>query len=273
MVEPVKDLRKICGSKKKQPLYMELVSMKISMYITKLLLYTKISADYVTISMILLLIAGSISMAFGGLWMIFIGILLIHFTIILDNVNGEVARYWKEDGIIGTFLEQVYHNLATPFIFFALSYGVFLKTGFYSILIFGFLAAVLGKPIVLNSIKDAVVAERLSEIKKGKKIQKVSITGKVNIKGGGAKAGKKLYEVYDIIRELWVYPANIVHITILALIELINIQQGFFPQYMLISLYLIIYGAISALIQITAFIVNYKGRTAEHYYKELFEKK
>jgi hypothetical protein len=273
MVESIKDLRKICGSKKKQPLYMELVCMKISIYITKLLLYTKISADYVTISMILLLIAGSVFMAFGSLWMIFIGILLIHFTIILDNVNGEVARYQKEDGIIGTFLEQVYHNLAVPFIFFALSYGVFIKTNFYPIFIFGFLAAIFGKPVVLNSVKDAVVTERLSETKKGEKTKKIVIPGKSNIKGGATKTGKKLYGAYDIIREFWVYPANIVHITILALIELINVQQGFFPQYMLLSLYLMIYGTISALIQITAFIVNYKGKTAEHYYKELFERK
>lgn len=273
MVESIKELRKICGSKKKQPLYMQLVSMKFSIYITKLLLYTKISADYITISMILLLITGSIFMAFGDLWMIFIGILIIHFTIILDNVNGEVARYWKEDGIIGTFLEQMYHNIAIPLIFFTISYGVFLKTGFHSILIFGFLAAVFGKSIVLSSIKDAIVADRLNEIKKGKERQKISITEKPNLKGGTTKTGKRLYDIYDIIRDFWAYPANVVHITILTIIELINIQQGFFPQYMLISLYLIIYGVISTLIQITAFIVNYKGKTVEHYYKELFERK
>ena len=246
--------------------------MKISMYITKLLLYTKISADYVTISMIVLFILGSVFLALGELWMILIGILIMHFTIILDNVNGEVARYWKEDGIIGTFLEQVYHNLAVPLVFFTLSYGIFLKTNVYSILVFGFLAAVLGKPIVLSSIKDAVVEERLSEVRSGKKV-KLSSISKTNIKGGTAKTGRKLYDAYDIIRDFWVYPANIVHITILAIVEIVNMQQGFFPQYMLLSLYLIIYGIISVLIQVTAFIVNYKGKTVEHYYKELFERK
>src|SRR3989344_5721805 len=120
MVESIKELRKRCQTKK-QPLYMEAVSMKVSIYITRLLLYAKISADYVTLSMIVLLVAGSAFMAFGSLWRILVGILIIHFTIILDNVNGEVARYWKEDGLIGTFLEQVYHNLAVPFLFFLFS--------------------------------------------------------------------------------------------------------------------------------------------------------
>lgn len=271
MVESIKELRKICQSKK-QPLYMRLVSMKISIYITKLLLYAKISADYVTMSMMAFIIAGSVLMAFGDLWMVLIGILIIHFTIILDNVNGEVARYNKEDGIIGTFLEQVYHNLAIPFIFFSLSFGVFMKTNAIALLIFGFLAAIFGKPIVLNSIKDAVIEERLGEVKSGKKA-KLSSIRKANIKGGSTKTGKSLYTIYDIIRNFWVFPANIVHITVLSVIEVINIQPGFMPQYFLLSLYLIIYGSASALIQLSAFIVNYKGKTVDHYYKELFYRK
>ena len=270
MVESIKELRKICQSKK-QPLYMQLVSMKFSIYITKLLLYTRISADYVTVLMMVLIIAGSIFMAFGGLWMIFIGILMIHFTIILDNVNGEVARYNKEDGIIGTFLEQVYHSLAIPLIFFSLAYGTFIRTNSAAILIFGFLAAIFGRPIVLDSIKNTVIEERLSEVKSGKKA-KLSLIRKPDIKGGSTKIGKGLYSAYDIVREFWVFPANIVHITVLSAIELVNLQQSFFTPYLLLSLYIIIYGSASALVQLMAFIVNYKGHTADHYYKELFRK-
>ena len=271
MVESIKELRRICQSKK-QPLYMQHVSMKISIYITKLFLYTKLSADYVTIVMILLLITGSIVMAFGGLWMILIGVLIIHLTIILDNVNGEVARYWKEDGIIGTFLEQVYHNIAVHLIFFMLAFGVFLKTGIISILIFGFLCAIFGKPIILNSIKDAVIAERLDEISKGKKARKVSVSGKVNVKGGSTKMGKQLYGAYDFIRDFWVYPANVVHITLIAIIELLSAHYGFAAPYIFFYIYLTVYVSASVIIQAAAFIVNYRGRAVDHYYKQLFEK-
>ena len=270
MIESIEELRRICGSKKKQPLYMELVSMKVSIYITRLFLYTRLSADYVTLSMIFLLVIGSLFMAFGNLWAILIGILIIHFTVILDNVNGEVARYWKEDGLIGTFLEQVHHNIAVPLIFFTLAFGIFLRTGYTPILIFGFLSAIFGKPIILNSIKDAVIDERLREVKTGKKV-KVHLTGKANIKGGNTETGKKLYDVYDIMREFWVYPANIVHMTILAIIELVNMKYGFFHSYALFVLYIIIYGSFSIIIQTMAFLVNYKGRTVDHYYKKLFK--
>lgn len=268
MVESIKELRKICQTKK-QPLYMELVSMKISIYITKLLLYTRMSADYVTISMIILLIAGSVVMAFGSLWAVLIGILIIHFTIILDNVNGEVARYWKEDSAIGTFLEQVYHNIAVHLIFFALAFGVFLNTGIAYIMLFGFLASIFGRPIILSSIKDAVIDERLREIKNGKKAN-LSIPKNANIKGGSEKSGAQLYKAYDFVRDFWVFPANIVHITFLSILELINAKYGVFPQYALLSLYLIVYGSIAVIIQLAAFVVNYRGKTVNHYYKELF---
>ncbi|HLC50093.1 MAG TPA: hypothetical protein VJI97_01575 [Candidatus Nanoarchaeia archaeon] len=269
-MESIKELRQICQTKK-QPMYMQLVSTRISIYVTKLYLYTGLSADYVTIFMMLLVIAGSIIMATGSLWNILIGILLIHFTIILDNVNGEVARYNREDGLIGTFLEQVYHNLAVPLLFFSVSFGVFSATGIKSVLVFGFLASIFGMPIILKSIKDAVIDERLSEIKKGKHPKKISLKS-ANIQGGSSLSGSMLYYVYEKFRAVWVYPANIVHITVLAIIEILNIKRGYFPQYSLFVYYILAYGFVSAIVQSTAFIVNYRGKTIDHYYKELFGK-
>ena len=121
MVESIKELKKICykNSSKKRPLYMELFTMKISIYVTKLFLYTPIHADHVSMLMVLLAIVGSSMMAFGSTLMMLIGITIIHFTVVLDNVNGEVARYRKEGSLIGSFLEEVYHTLSIPFIFFS----------------------------------------------------------------------------------------------------------------------------------------------------------
>ena len=139
-------------------------------------------------------------------------------------------------------------------------------------MVFGFLSSVFGKPIILNAIKDAVIDERLSEIKTGKKA-KVHLAGKANIKGGNTKFGKYLYDTYDIFRGFWVYPANIVSINILVISELFNAHYGFISQYALLSIYLVAYGFASLIIQTIAFIVNYKGRAVDHYYKELFFRK
>ena len=282
-MESIKELRKICyeGSKAKRPLYMEWVTMRFSIYVTRLLLYAPITADQVTISMVILAILGSVLMAFGSLKMIFIGILIIHFTVLLDNVNGEIARYRKEGNMTGTFLEQFYHEITVPFIFFFLAYGVFVQTGYKSILIFGFLCAVFSKSVVLPAVNSAVIKNALRDKASGKADEKLKkyatiIGKKANIKGGGTEIGAKMYGAYDLIREFWSAPFNIVIINLIVIFEIIKnhyFSSMFFPEYSLIYMYLALYGAFSVIIQAISFIVHYKGRTVYHYYVALFGKK
>ena len=278
MVESIKELRKICyaNSKGKRPLYMELVTMKVSIYITKLLLYTPVHADQVTILMMFLSIFGSFLLAFGTLKSIFIGILIIHFTIILDNVNGEIARYRKEGDMVGSFLEFFYHEITVTLMFFSLAYGIFLQTGYKSVLIFGFLASSFSKSVVLSIIQLATLKNALrDDIRKRKeKVKKhMPLIGKVNVEGGSTETGKRLYKTYDNLKELWAHPFNIVHVNILIILEIINYYHNFLPIYFMLYWYLVVYGIISVIIQIISFIVHYKGKTVYHYYLDLFGKK
>ncbi|MFH0868040.1 MAG: hypothetical protein V1831_01895 [Candidatus Woesearchaeota archaeon] len=276
MVESIKELRKICykGSTKKRPLYMELVTMKISIYVTKLFLYTPIHADHVSMLMVLLILAGSGMMAFGSIWLMFIGATLMHFTVVLDNVNGEVARYRKEGSLMGSFLEEFYHTISIPFIFFSLGYGIFLHTGIELALLFGFLCSVFVSPIVLTSIKTAVVKKGIDRIEKGMLPKKYTILkGDINVKGGSTQLGRKLYSSYDILKDLWGFPANIIHIHIIITIELFNYYFNLMPPFLLPLIYLVLYGTISVIRQFLSFIVHYKGKTVFHYYNALFGKK
>ncbi|MBW2976322.1 hypothetical protein KY347_02645 [Candidatus Woesearchaeota archaeon] len=278
MVEPIKELRKICykGVTKKRPLYMELFTMKISVYVTKLFLYTPIHADQVSILMLLLMLFGSGMMAFGSVWTMFAGITLIHFTVVLDNVNGEVARYYKEGSLIGSFLEEVYHVLSIPFIFFSFGFGIFMHTGIKAAIISGFLCSVFSSPVILNAVKIAVVKKGLDRLKseKGMLPKKYTLLNeKINIEGGSTESGKKLYALYEKIKELWGFPANIAHIQIIIAIELFNRYFNFMPPFLLSLVYIIIYGAVSVLRQFMSFVVHYRGKTIFHYYNALFGKK
>ncbi|MBI2106699.1 CDP-alcohol phosphatidyltransferase family protein [Candidatus Woesearchaeota archaeon] len=280
MVESIKELREICykDSKGRRPLYMEWVTMKISIYVTKLLLYIPIRADQVTISMVILAIIGSVLMAFGDFGYMLIGILIIHFTVVLDNVNGEVARYRKEGSMTGTFLEQYYHELSVPLIFFSLGFGIFLATGHKSVVVFGFLCAIFSRSTVLSALKSAVVKNAIRDRKNNKideKIKKyVKIVGKSpNVEGGSTEIGASLYRKYDLIREFWSAPFNIVHINILIILEIINhLHWDILPPYTMLYWYLVIYGSISVLIQFISFIVHYKGNTIYHYYVAMLGK-
>ena len=277
MVESVKELREICyaNSKHKRPLYMELVTMRISIYITKLLLYTNISADHVTISMMLLSVLGSAFMAFGSLKYMLIGILIVHFTIILDNVNGEIARYRKEGNMVGTFLEFLYHEVTATFVFFSLAYGIFSRTGWKSALIFGFLASFFSKGIVLSIIKLAALKNvvRDDDKKRKEKAKKsLQLVGSTNLKGGSTKLGSVLYKAYDRIKEFWGHPINIVHVNAILLIEMLNYYYMFLPPYVLTYWYLVVYGTGSVIVQLISFMVNYNGKTVYHYYFALLGK-
>lgn len=278
MVESIRELRKICyrNSDKKRPLYMELFTMKISIYVTKLLLYTPIHADHVTISMVLLAIIGSGMIAFGSVLTMFIGITLIHFTVILDNVNGEIARYRKEGSLTGTFLEEFYHTVSIPFIFFSLGYGIFNHTGAKYAIIFGFLAAIFAGPIVLTSIKTAVLKKGMRRLEGKKSMlpkKYTMLNSEINVKGGSTKTGRELYSLYDKLREVWGFPFNVLHIQLILALELMNYYLGFMPAFLLPLAYIIIYGSVSVIRQIISFIVHYNGKTVFHYYNALFNKK
>ncbi|MBI2523036.1 CDP-alcohol phosphatidyltransferase family protein [Candidatus Woesearchaeota archaeon] len=278
MVESIKELRKICyrNSNKKRPLYMDMVTMKVSIYITKLFLYTPIHADHVSMLMILLALIGSGMIAFGPIVIMFIGITLIHLSVVLDNVNGEVARYRKEGSLMGSFLEEFYHTLSIPFIFFSLGYGIFSQTGTRAAILFGFLAAIFASPIVLTAIKTAVVKkgmDRLEE-KRGMLPKKYTIPkSEINVKGGSTEAGKKLYSAYDVIKQVWGFPFNILHMQAILALELLNSYYSFMQPFLLPLAYIMLYGSVSAIRQVLSFIVHYNGKTIFHYYNALFGKK
>ena len=129
--------------------------------------------------------------------------------------------------MMGTFLEQYYHELSVPLIFFSLGFGVFLATGYESAVVFGFLCGIFSRSTVLSALKSAVVKNVIRDRKNNKVDEKLkkyaSIVGKSpNVEGGSTETGTKLYRKYDFIREFWSAPFNIVHINILIVLELLN---------------------------------------------------
>lgn len=93
----------------------------ISIYITRLLIATKIQADQVTVAMFIVGIMGAISILFGWVWL---GFFLVYFNIILDAVDGEVARYRKTFSLRGVYLDLVNHHVTPGLFFLGLTFWV-----------------------------------------------------------------------------------------------------------------------------------------------------
>lgn len=120
MVESIAGLRKRCqqiGSLNPYRL--------ISIYITKLFLYTPITANQVTI---LSLVVGAIAVWLftdGSYWKSITGAVLFLCYHILDLVDGEVARYRGSSSTSGMFLDEFGHLLLNISVFAAISLGLY----------------------------------------------------------------------------------------------------------------------------------------------------
>lgn len=131
--ESIEDLRKICQTKTNEPFLTPFVR-KGSIYITSVLIRTPISANQITFTTILIALLAGWFLTLGEHWYSMLAGLLLQLIIVLDHVDGEVARYRRFrsqelDDSSGTFVENIQHIIEMPSIFIGAAYGIFNATG------------------------------------------------------------------------------------------------------------------------------------------------
>jgi len=128
MVESITELRKICQPAEivdNNAWYARIFARKISIYFTKLLLYTQISANQATFLFVLIGIISGMIFWRGTPLANLLGIILLQLWYIFDHVDGEIARYRKQVSITGAYLDGIAHYICHPFFFLSLSIGAF----------------------------------------------------------------------------------------------------------------------------------------------------
>ena len=121
-VPDIATLRRLCHGEKlaRDPRPVYVVTRRISIHLTWLLLHTRLSPNQVTSLTVLLGVLGSGLLAMpGGGWALAGGIafLLHHLT---DKVDGDIARFRRTFSIIGVYLDELGHGLAFSGIFVGL---------------------------------------------------------------------------------------------------------------------------------------------------------
>lgn len=114
-----------------------------SIYITKLLINTSLTPNTISLLMILFGVCGAYLLFLPGIYIKLLGLLFFYINILLDKVDGEIARYKKIFSLRGVYLDEINH-LTIPGLFFAsLTLSFFDKTPLpeTAFLIFGMLAA------------------------------------------------------------------------------------------------------------------------------------
>ncbi len=137
----IKELRQKCQATKVEKDYIvHKILRTVSIYITSILIMTPVTSNQVTVISCLVGILGGFFLSFGRDWYYVIGALLYVLFIILDLVDGEVARYRGTAGIKGDYLDYLIHFFVAASLFGFLSFGVYRNINHIGAFVFGFLA-------------------------------------------------------------------------------------------------------------------------------------
>ncbi len=121
----------------------EFLDRHISIYITKRLLRSPVTANQVTAVNMLVGLLGAALLGFGPVWFAFLGAVILRFGwAVLDCVDGEIARYRGTTGVRGQYLDRFANFLVEPYIFVALAFRVYSAVGSPAVFLLAFLAAV-----------------------------------------------------------------------------------------------------------------------------------
>jgi len=137
-MESIKELRKICQNKGYQEDIITRFHRIFSIYITRIFLILRLKPNFVSI-------LGFFAGIIGGYFYLYsnflYGSIFFYIFYIFDNVDGEIARYYKISSNFGAWLDRISVHLLYPYFFFTLGLGVFGETGEFQYYIFGSLAA------------------------------------------------------------------------------------------------------------------------------------
>lgn len=138
-METIKELRKICQIKSTP----EHASMRFwrtfSIYFTKIFILLGITPNIVNWAGFVLGLAGGILFLKQEF---LIGSILYIFVYIFDDVDGELARYYKKASKYGGWQDIIIGHLLYPYFFLMLGLGIFFQTNNYLYLLLGAIAAI-----------------------------------------------------------------------------------------------------------------------------------
>src|SRR4051794_31166218 len=103
----------------------------VSLYVTRLLIPTRVSANAVTASMFLTGLGAAALLAVPHLWGPAAAVLVIQVQGILDCTDGELARWRGKTGPVGTYLDRMGHYVTDGSL--AVAVGIHADGGFGSI--------------------------------------------------------------------------------------------------------------------------------------------
>jgi len=147
MTESIDELRRIClegryGESDRQPWASKHINRRISVYFTRVFLALGVSANQATVLSLVAAIGagGFFARAAPAYWLA--GLFLLHLSVILDCVDGEIARYRKTASPSGAYLDWICTCFSLPYLLACMSFGIYHELHSVGVLAVGFLAVI-----------------------------------------------------------------------------------------------------------------------------------
>jgi phosphatidylglycerophosphate synthase len=102
---------------------------RISRFISKRVAHTGITPNQITLAGMTIGLIGALLMAQAGYWLKLIGSLLFVFCVVVDGVDGEVARLKLKESRFGHYLDIVTDNIVHVAVFIGIAFGLYHDTG------------------------------------------------------------------------------------------------------------------------------------------------
>jgi len=277
MVENIKTLRKICQKEKIEDKKQELwytPHRKISIYITKILLHTPITANQVTIISILCGFVGAILLSLNSFQMNLFGFLGFYIYYLLDKVDGEVARYRKKISLKGIYLDEVGH-LITPVLFFvSITINLFNVYSSQLVMYSGLIAAFASCFFRINTNLGFMIFSKKVLFNKQLRKQAGKISEKRNIFSretilGERIAGRKIKK--SIIRTLREFLIALSQLIIFLLLFLLTFLADHYKKTNYTTILIISYSVYFILISLFQIVILYFS-DLENQIKNLYKK-
>lgn len=182
-IEPISQLRDICQLPilENEGWYARNYARRVSIYLTRVLLYSRITANQVTISGIAMGISGSLLFLKAGYWINIIGAIFLHVWHLLDHCDGEIARYRKSSSGKGIFFDILSHNFVIFSIFLCISFRLYFSTQNILVFTLGFFAifslaltyniSLFKRAILVKIERNNKINESKTAFKRNKKYQ------------------------------------------------------------------------------------------------------
>lgn len=148
----INELRNKCqGEKLKKNTGLTRLNRNVSIYVTRFLIMCRVSANQVSIAGIMIGIVGSCCFLPGIFWWNVFGVFLLYVSLLCDQVDGELARFYETVNLNGVYIDEFRHLIIYSITIFCLSFPEFYKLDSVYVFLFGFVGSIT---LVLSRVES-----------------------------------------------------------------------------------------------------------------------